>query len=103
MVFRQLDDLAFPDAMSRCRGLLSTAGFESTCEAMYLGKLVYTIRPEPQIEQHCNAIDAYRAGASLWSFGFDLVCFLNYIPDHQGEPERFREWAHSADWVYTDS
>ena len=102
LVFRQLDDAAFLDAMSRCRGLVCTAGFESICEAMYLGKPVYMIPAKHQIEQHCNAIDAYRAGAGLWSFDLDLARFLKYIPGHRGEPKRFREWVRSAEWVYTD-
>jgi len=102
LVFRQLDDVAFLDAMSRCRGLVSTAGFESICEAMYLGKPVYMIPAKHQIEQHCNAIDACRTGAGLWGFDLDLARFLDYIPGHRGEPKRFREWVHSAEWIYTD-
>lgn len=102
LVFRQLDDVAFLDAMSRCRGLVSTAGFESICEAMYLGKPVYMIPTEHQIEQHCNAIDAYLAGAGLWGFDLDLTRFLDYIPEHQAKTEKFREWVHSAELVYID-
>ena len=49
LVFHQLDDVAFLDAMSRCRGLMCTAGFESVCEAMYLGKPVYMM---PAGRQH---------------------------------------------------
>lgn len=102
LIFRQLDDVAFLNAMTRCRGVVSTAGFESICEAMYLGKPVYMIPTEHQIEQHCNAIDAYRAGAGLWGFDFDLTRFLSYIPEHPAKSERFRKWVRSADLAYTD-
>ena len=102
LLFRQLDDVAFLDAMSRCRGMVCTAGFESICEAMYLGKPVYMIPTEHQFEQHCNAIDAYRAGAGLWGFDVDLTPFLDYIPDHQGESRWFRKWVHSAEALYTE-
>lgn len=36
--FYQLDDLKFLGQMSGCKTYASTAGFESVCEAMYLGK-----------------------------------------------------------------
>jgi uncharacterized protein (TIGR00661 family) len=100
--FQPLDDLAFLDAMRRCSGLVSTAGFESICEAMYLGKPVFMIPVKHQIEQHCNAIDAYREGAGLWDFDFDLAGFLDYIPKHRGNPKRFQNWVHSAEWIYPD-
>jgi uncharacterized protein (TIGR00661 family) len=100
--FRPLDDVAFLDAMRRCRGLVSTAGFESICEAMYLGKPVFMIPVKHQIEQHCNAIDAYREGVGLWDFDFDLADFLDYIPRHRGNPKRFQNWVHSAERIYPD-
>ena len=98
--YRQLDDIAFMDAMRRCCGLVSTAGFESICEAMYLGKPVFMIPVKKQIEQYCNAIDAYRAGAGLWGFDFDLTRFLDYIPKHRGNFKPFKKWVHSAEGVY---
>ena len=38
--FHQLDDVKFLNYMAGCRAYASTAGFESICEAMYLGKPV---------------------------------------------------------------
>lgn len=35
--FHQLDDVKFLNYMAGCRAYASTAGFESICEAMYLG------------------------------------------------------------------
>jgi uncharacterized protein (TIGR00661 family) len=100
--FRPLDDVAFLDAMRRCCGLVSTAGFESICEAMYLGKPVFMIPVKHQIEQHYNAIDAYQEGVGLWNFDFDLTDFLDYIPRHRGNSKRFQNWVHSAEWIYPD-
>ncbi len=102
MTFRQLDDIAFLDAMSRCRGLISTAGFESICEAMYLGKPVYVVPVRNQIEQHCNAIDACQAGAGQWGFEFDVARFQEYIEGHPGKSEEFRRWADSTTSVFTE-
>lgn len=37
--FYQIDDIKFLNGMAGCRAYASTAGFESICEAMYLGNL----------------------------------------------------------------
>ena len=102
LTFRKINDVAFLDAMSRCRGLVSTAGFESICEAMYLGKPVYMMPTKNQIEQQCNAIDASRVGAGIWGNDFNLDRFLEYIPTHQANPAEFRKWVHSAGDVFID-
>jgi uncharacterized protein (TIGR00661 family) len=96
VTFHQLDDVAFLDAMRRCRGFISTAGFESVCEAMYLGKPVYMMPANRQIEQQCNALDASLAGAGIWGFDFDLNRFLDYLPRHPASKGAFREWVESA-------
>ena len=36
--FHQLDDVKFLRYMAGCKAYATTAGFESVCEAMYLGK-----------------------------------------------------------------
>jgi uncharacterized protein (TIGR00661 family) len=100
MVFFQLNDIAFLDAMRRCRGFMTTAGFESVCEAMYLGKPVYMVPASRQIEQHCNAHDAALSGAGIWGPDFDLERFLQYLPCHQTKAEAFRAWVDSAERIY---
>jgi len=100
MVFHRLNDVAFLDAMSRCRGLMTTAGFESVCEAMYLGKPVYMMPAGRQIEQHCNAVDASVSGAGIWGFDFDLERFLDYLPRHRAKTEAFRAWVDSGETCY---
>ena len=58
--------------MSTCKALISTAGFESICEAMYLGKPVMMVPVKGQYEQSCNAIDARLSGAGIISDNFDF-------------------------------
>jgi uncharacterized protein (TIGR00661 family) len=101
-IFRRLNDGAFLDAMRRCRGLMTTAGFESVCEAMYLGKPVYMMPAGRQIEQHCNAVDGSLSGAGIWGFDFDLDRFLDYLPQHKSHTEEFRGWVESAETIYPD-
>jgi hypothetical protein len=57
---------------ANCRGLVSTVGFESICEAMYLGKPVMVIPVQGQYEQACNALDTVHSGAGIASEDFDF-------------------------------
>ncbi len=100
LVFHQLDDVAFLDAMSRSRGLMCTAGFESVCEAMYLGKPVYMMPAGRQMEQQCNALDASFSGAGIWGCDFDLERFLEYLPRHSKNGTPFRSWVDSGESLY---
>lgn len=82
--FHQIDDVKFLDGMAGCRAFASTAGFESICEAMYLGKPVLMV--PAHIEQDCNAHDAMNAGAGIINDSFDLKPLLRfaetYSPNH---------------------
>ncbi len=79
LTFHQLDDAKFLSMMARCRGLVSTAGFESIAEAMYLGKPVQVVPVEGHFEQWCNAFDTVRAGAGIRSRTFDLKRLQQHI------------------------
>lgn len=71
-----LDDKAFLQQMASCKAYASTAGFESICEAMYLGKPVLMV--PAHIEQECNAYDAMMAGAGIVADGFDLGGLVDF-------------------------
>lgn len=100
LVFHKINDSKFLDYMKDCSGYASTAGFESICEAMYLGKPVMMIPNAGHYEQKCNALDASLSGAGIESNEFDLTKLLNYIPKHQTDPTVFRNWVHSADQLF---
>lgn len=93
--FHQLDDVKFLRYMEGCKAYATTAGFESVCEAMYLGKPLLMV--PAHIEQDCNAYDAARTGAGVVSDSFDLEHLLefskNYCPNIA-----FRYWVRSCDW-----
>lgn len=74
--FHQIDDVKFLNGMAGCRAFASTAGFESICEAMYLGKPVMMV--PAHIEQDCNAHDAKSAGAGIINDSFDLEPLLRF-------------------------
>lgn len=90
----RIDDVAFLEYMERCSGYITTAGFESICEAMYLGKP--TLMIPAHLEQRINAIDAVGAGAGIMSEKFNVGELCDYIPRHNARTAEFREWVDSA-------
>lgn len=96
LVFHTLDDAKFLQKMAQSKAYVSTAGFESICEAMYLGKPLMVVPVEGHYEQACNARDAVKAGAGITSKSFDLGLLLDYLPHHKSITDSFRTWADSA-------
>jgi len=96
LTFHRLDDEKFLALMARCRGLVTTAGFESVSEAMYLGKPVLTVPVEGHFEQYCNSLDAEAAGAGPASRRFDIDRLVDFIPSYRNPAPAFQRWVHQA-------
>ena len=94
--FHQLDDLLFLYYMSGAKAYATTAGFESVCEAMYLGKPILMV--PTHIEQACNAYDAALSGAGIVADCFDLDRLSELSKNHSGNVS-FRHWVKQADWL----
>lgn len=94
--FHQLDDEKFLRYMSGCRAYATTAGFESVCEAMYLGKPLLMV--PVHIEQDCNAADAARGGAGIVSDGFEVERLLRFADEEYKPEAAFRNWVRSSEW-----
>ena len=92
--FYYLNDKEFLRQMAGCRAYASTAGFESICEAMYLGKPLMMV--PSHIEQKCNAYDATKFGAAVESDRFDLDILLDFAENHFRRDDGFPEWAQSG-------
>ncbi len=95
LMFHQIDDREFLRYMSGCRAYATTAGFESVCEAMYMGKPLLMV--PVHIEQCCNAYDAVRVGAGIAAEDFDLGRLLDFSTTYKPNPA-FRDWVKSAEW-----
>ena len=54
------------------------------------------VLPLTGFEQRCNAFDAQKAGAGLFSTRFDVGRFLDYLPGHNTPPDPFRAWVGQA-------
>ena len=94
LVFHQLDGERFLRMMADCRHVVSTAGFESVCEAAWLGKPMFLVPVENHIEQQINALDAQQAGVGLADDRFNLDR-LAELPDRL-PVEKFRAWTACA-------
>jgi uncharacterized protein (TIGR00661 family) len=95
LTLHRLDGAKFLEMMSGCKALVTTAGFESVCEAMYLDKPVMVV--PIHYEQACNAADAERVGAGVAAERFDLSILMNYLPQHEPIGENFRRWCREGE------
>ena len=93
--FHRVNDQTFLQDMAACRGLVCTAGFESVCEAMYLGKSVLMIPVAGQYEQACNALDAQASGAGMASNDFDFTKLENLEKKDAEASLGYLEWVDS--------
>lgn len=95
LFFHQIDDVKFLRYMSGCKAYATTAGFESVCEAMYLGKPMLMV--PAHVEQDCNAFDASRSGAGIVSDTFDMNRLLEFARSYRPDVA-FRSWVGSCEW-----
>ncbi len=97
LTYHRLDDRTFLELLVSCRGFTSTAGFESVCEAAYLGKPVLVVPTVNHVEQLTNALDARRAGVAMWRRDFDLSDFVGGLAGWDFRAvTSFRAWVRSA-------
>ncbi|MFN6944247.1 MAG: glycosyltransferase family protein [Cytophagaceae bacterium] len=97
LTFHKIDDVKFLRYMASCSAYVSTAGFESICEAMFLGKPVMMVPAHGHYEQKCNAIDAVNSKAGISSEEFDISKLINYIPIHPSDNSEFKDWVINGD------
>lgn len=104
LTYHKIDGKRYLDIMQHCRAIVTTAGFESVCEAMYWGKPALLIPQPNHFEQACNALDAQRVGAGLAADSFDLNLLMDYLPRHDpGVNERFREWFGQGYYLFLNA
>ncbi|MDR0757874.1 MAG: hypothetical protein LBF85_08520 [Tannerella sp.] len=94
-----ISDEQFLKYMAGCRGYITTAGFESVCEALYLDKPVMMI--PAHIEQEVNAADALSIDGGTVDSKFDLSKLLAYMEtERKFDAGAFREWVRSAEKTF---
>ena len=100
LTFHQVNSEKFLRMMQECSGLICTAGFESVCEAMYLGKPIIMVPVPNHIEQQINAWDGQRAGAGIADTEFNFSRFIDYLPVHQNVSDKFKVWQGQTDELF---
>lgn len=99
--FHQIDDKLFLEKMAKCKALITTAGFESTCEATYLGKPVMMVPVKNHYEQWLNAHDAVRNGIGVMSQDFDVDSLMNQLEKAQ-IVESDKNWIQNGPELISD-
>jgi UDP-N-acetylglucosamine:LPS N-acetylglucosamine transferase len=84
--------------MASSSGYATTAGFESVCEAMWLGKPALLV--PAHVEQEINAQDAAGIGAGIVSEDFDLSLLTGFIPHYSADTTAFRTWVARAEELF---
>lgn len=100
LVFHRIDDTLFLEYLKNCGMYAGTAGFESLCEAMYLGKPFLCVPTENHYEQLCNAMDATMDGAGIWDARFELDKLVEFRGKYHFDAKRFRQWANKAPEIF---
>ncbi|WP_268034418.1 glycosyltransferase family protein [Algoriphagus sp. PAP.12] len=95
LTFHQVNDKSFLQDMATCKSLVCTAGFESVCEAMYLGKQLMVIPVEGQYEQACNALEIQHRKIGITSSCFDFSLLENKAMEQTKTPQEFIQWQNS--------
>jgi len=97
----RISDELFLKYMAGCKGYITTAGFESVCEALYLDKPIMMI--PAHIEQEVNATDALSIDGGITGNKFDLSKLQAYIgSERKFKVDAFREWINSAESIFIE-
>ena len=101
LTFHRVNDKLFLSLMRRCNGYVTTAGFESVCEALFYDKPMMLI--PAHIEQQINAADAAASDIAIVSDRFDLNRFVEHMGHpHADETFLYRKWLGMSETVFVD-
>ena len=99
-----LDEEGFLHHLAGCRAYVGSAGFESLCEAHWLGKPVLAVPTEGHFEQALNAWDARRCGIARPGRYTDLPDFwADPRPPTPEAVQAFRSWTRRAPAIAVDA
>lgn len=106
LTFHPIDDRKFLQKLAKCKAYICTAGFESVCEALYLGKPILTIPVEGQYEQACNALDASRLTQVMHGSNYDLSPFITFVEAYYARKTKassLKAWYHKGSALMVDA
>jgi hypothetical protein len=85
----QPDERSFLEKMGKCKGLITTAGFDTLAEAAYLGVPLGVVPSQNHFEQFCNSADLERSGLGLVMDRVTEAAIARMAPS---DPSLFRKW-----------
>lgn len=88
-VRKRLNYKEFGEELRDCKSIICSSGFETICEAAFLGKPVFLIPSEGHYEQHGNLRDAVKAGLAREYQEFESM------PSYERNMD-FRNWCLKA-------
>lgn len=80
LCFYSIDDRLFREMLASCRAVVTSAGFETVCEALLMGKPFLMVPVEGHHEQQSNALDIARHSLGGWSSQYDLSKAFSLSP-----------------------
>ena len=98
LTFHKINDIKFLEYLANCKAFVTTAGFESVCEAMYLNKSIMMI--PTHVEQKINSLDAESSGIGIASNNFNISKILNLSNTKSEGNKSFNLWIESAESQY---
>jgi uncharacterized protein (TIGR00661 family) len=101
LTFHKLHGEKFLQMMAGCRAVVCTAGFESVCEAAYLGKPLMMVPVENHFEQYLNGLDAEHAGIGLRDSKFNLSRIIDHRPS--SALANFKKWVDQSESIILDA
>ncbi len=100
LTFHRLHGSRFLEMMALCQGLVTTSGFETMAEAMYLRKPLMLNPLHKHFEQHCNGLDGTNLGAAIQTSDLNLDRLIEFIPNYNFDPTKFRSWIGKAEEMF---
>lgn len=96
--FNPVNDLTFAECLRKCSIYISTAGFDSIGEALYLDKDILMIPTKNHYEQLCNAYDATQSSLASMGESFDpQLISANQKTQFKKNREIFKNWVDFQD------
>jgi uncharacterized protein (TIGR00661 family) len=89
----RIDDSNFIEKMKNCRGVISTAGFDTAAEAACMGIPLAVIPAENHYEQLCNSVDVERSGVGTLLKEFSVPALAEMKVTDQ---KTYRRWVDGA-------
>ncbi len=93
-----LNDQLFIEKMVAFKGFVTTVGFDSVCESMYLGKSALMIPVEDNYEQGYNAKDPFKGSSGITRSNCDLTTLINYLPKYKNIKNEFHPWVNQGEF-----